>query len=180
MTINRSVIIHICIFALPLFVLRAAAGANEGPATTQASEVPNVDPLLERALRELPSFANSRAMKFIAIGFDDTGNPVDPTPQFLSRFADLGAAVSPASKVKRIGNVRDEEGRPRVWHFQDPATGKRARVYYVLVLERIAEHEVLIDVGFTSGPLSGGGRRVIYRMVEGEWKLQRVVDDYVS
>lgn len=67
-----------------------------------------------------------------------------------------------------------------LWHYEDPETGKRARVYRALILERRADATVLVDVGFSSGSLSGGGRVVIYRFVEGQWKLEQIVHSWVS
>jgi hypothetical protein len=154
---------------------------NEGPATTQKLDGSALDDLRERALRDLPEFVDYRATRFLARGFTDDKEPVDPAPEFLARFNDLKPVPKPASSTRRSGPNRDEHGRPLAsWHYRDPETGRRARVYYAIVRERRADGDVVVRVGFTSGPLSGGGREAIYRLVDGVWMLHRVTSEYVS
>lgn len=174
----------ISVVLLPVIALvLSTAPATTQPATTPATPsapIPEIDSLRERALRDLHLFAEYTGTRFIALGYADNGDPVDPMPEFLARFDDLKPRIQPVSKVKRIGKRRDEQGRSLLWHYEDPETGKRARVYRALILERRADATVLVDVGFSSGSLSGGGRVVIYRFVEGQWKLEQIVHSWVS
>jgi hypothetical protein len=166
--------------SLVLCAVTVLSAPSAGPATTQASDVSALDELRERALRDLPEFTEHRGTRFLARGFTDEQEPVDPMSAFLARFSDLKPVPKPASAAQRSGPKWDERGRKRIWHYHDPATGRRARIYYALVRERRADGNVVVRVGFTSGPLSGGGREVTYRLVDGVWTLHRVISEYIS
>src|SRR5262245_32598571 len=162
-------------------LLQVVFAAVDGPASAPSSQPLNLDDLRELALRELPRFSKETDTIFIATGFDEGADPVDPTQQFLERFTDLNVPVQPASKAERVGKVWNEEKRaPGEWYWKDPETGKRARIYYVTVMGYRGGDEARVTVGFTSGPLSGGGREVIYRFVNNRWVLDRVIHDFIS
>lgn len=151
-------------------------GSTTKPQRVLPADVPHFEDLYERALRDIRGFEEPLVdeVYFISMGVDETGDYIDPPPQFVARFDDLKVKVLAVSQARWI---RWGTREPRFWRVEDPETGKRGRIYFIVVnAYRVNEEKVSIDVGFANG----GGRRAVYRLDNGVWVLDRVSFQWVS
>ncbi len=63
---------------------------------------------------------------------------------------------------------------------EDPATGKRTRIYWAEIKEWISDSKVRLDVGGWTGPLDGGGGICVFEQLNGVWEFTEMEEGWSS
>lgn len=134
--------------------------------------------VLEAALRDSLSRATADETTFVSLGMH-TSPWNDPPDEFLKRFDDLKLKLRPVSAA-RHPEPFEKESPNRYRGIEDPETGRRSSVHSAKVKEWVSENKVRVEVGVTSGPLSGSGGTDIYELRDGKWVWTRRERGWVS
>jgi hypothetical protein len=121
--------------------------------------------VLEAVFRHSLHAARTDEVVFISLGSDKWK---DPDAQFLKRFGDLSCSVRPVSAA-RLPRIGEKDAPNRLRGVEDPATGKRSRIYFAEILEWTSNTRVRVKIGVYSGPLDASGGIAVYEKLQGRW-----------
>ena len=117
---------------------------------------------------------------FIAFGYADNEDWIDPPPTFLKRLADLPLDIRPVSQA-RLPRTGERKNAAQARGVEEMNTGEDASIYYVHLRRWIDESSVELDFGRYGGPLDGGGvHGAVYEVQDAQWQPRTEGQAFVS
>jgi ankyrin repeat protein len=159
-----------------IFALLQARGAklNRSLQLAQAASTAVIEDIEEATFRH--QFAKNASGQQSATGAyflsiqDKLGKAVDPSTEFLQRFAGNKPRVAPVSQCK----ASPEKG------VQDTKTGEQGLIFSIESLRWKSETEVEVDGGYYEAGLSASGNTYTLQKKNGKWVVVKDVMHWIS
>jgi len=140
------------------------------PACVDSTQADVIEAAYREVIRLNHSRGDSLGAYYFACGEDSLGQPTDPSPEFLARFADLDVSVFPYSEYDELAMWTADLGPD--WQHMVPA-GTRCSVRR---LTRVSDSDYRVGVSKRGGAIGGKVLSMHVHRSNGVWGAElRVV-----
>ncbi|WP_425396012.1 hypothetical protein [Aeoliella sp.] len=155
----------------------ADSAPQQGSIVGEADRLPIQEAVFRMVLPSVETLDSLGEVYFLAVT-DAEGNLEDPPSELVQLFSDeLGKEVKPVSLAKETPQVDQRYDEP---FYRDAESGQAGRLFYVSQPRWVDETTVEVEAGSRAAPIAAWEATYVLRKVDGQWRVFRVREGWVS